>query len=164
MDALDSKAIALLAKSGRMSWAELAQQLGLSAPAAADRVRKLEESAVITGYAALIDPVQLGQTITAFIAVTYGKSKHRKLFLKAIHRIPEIVECHHVATAEDFLLKVITRDTTHLDHLITNQIRAIPGVLRTNTTVVLSTQKQGPFQPGYSVTPSVSGMPDTSQT
>lgn len=148
MDKLDSKVIVMLSKQGRMSWADLAQHLGLSAPAAADRVRKLEESGLITGYSAITNPSALGLSLAAFISVTFGKSKHRKQFLKAVQKIPEIVECHQVTGEEDFLLKVLTRDTVHLEQLIHEQVRTLPGVLRTKTKVVLSTQKDGPFQPG----------------
>ncbi len=147
MDAIDSKVLSCLAQNGRISWADLAHQLGMSAPAAADRVRKLEEAGIVRGYAAIIPPQAMGLQLTAFVGVTFGKSKHRKPFLKAIQRIPEILECHHVAGDEDFLLKVLTRDTGHLDHLVSEQLRAIPGVLRTRTTVVLSTQKEGHYRP-----------------
>ncbi|MCW5962469.1 MAG: Lrp/AsnC family transcriptional regulator [Bryobacterales bacterium] len=151
MDTIDSKALTILTKQGRMSWADLAQHLGLSAPATAERVRKLEEAGLISGYAALVRPTQIGYGLSAFVAIAFGKTKHRKPFLKAIQRIPEVVECHHVAGDEDYLLKLFARDTLHLDHLVSEQLRAIPGVLRTRTTVVLSTQKEGLFQPAYEV-------------
>ncbi len=154
MDAIDSKAIVLLSQNGRMSWADLAHQLGLSAPAVAERVRKLEETGVISGYAAVVRPPQLGYTLSAFVGITFGKTKHRKGFLKAIQRLPEILECHHVAGEEDFLLKLVARDTSHLDHLVSEQLRAIPGVLRTRTTVILSTQKEGLFQSSWDGTQS----------
>lgn len=147
MDTLDSKAISLLSSQGRMSWAELAQELGLSAPAAAERVRKLEEAGVIRGYAAVLDAHALGYSLAAFIEVTFGKTRHRKGFRKAIQALPEILECHHIAGEADYLLKVIAKDPPHLDQLVGERIRAIPGVLRTRTTVVLSTQKETRFQP-----------------
>ncbi|MCU0227392.1 MAG: Lrp/AsnC family transcriptional regulator [Bryobacterales bacterium] len=147
MDAIDSKVLFCLSHDGRISWTDLAQQLGLSAPAAADRVRKLEEAGIIRGYTAIVPPPAMGLQLSAFVAITFGKSKHRKPFLKAIQRIPEVLECHHVAGEEDFLLKVVARDTAHLDHLVGEQLRSLSGVLRTRTTVVLSTQKEGSFRP-----------------
>jgi len=146
MDALDSKALALLSQNGRMSWTELAQQLGLSAPAAAERVKKLEEAGLIRRYAALLDADALGYAITAFVEITFGKTRHRKGFRKAIQALPEVLECHHIAGDADYLLKVVTKDPAHLDSLVGEQLRSIPGVLRTRTTVVLSTQKEGAFQ------------------
>lgn len=147
MDTIDYKAIALLARQGRISWTDLAQRLNLSPPATADRVRKLEETGVIAGYGATLNLERLGYSLSAYVAVTFGKSKHRKPFLKAVHRIPEILECHHVAGEEDFLLKVVARDAAHLEQLLGDELRSLPGVLRTKTTVILSTQKSGAFLP-----------------
>jgi Lrp/AsnC family leucine-responsive transcriptional regulator len=146
MDDIDSKILSLLSQNARISWAELAQHLGLSAPAAAERVRKLEERGAIRGYTALVSPSVVGFGLQAFIAVTLGKSKHRKAFLRTVERMPEILECHHVAGEEDFLLKVCVRDTAHLDTLLAEGLREISGVLRTKTTVVLSTAKEAPFR------------------
>ncbi len=148
MDDIDSKVVSLLCQNGRTSWADLAQHLNLSAPAAAERVRKLEERGIIRGYTALLDPHQFGFGLQAFVAVTLGKSKHRKPFLKAIQKMPEVLECHHVAGEEDFLLKVLVKDTAHLDQLIADEIREINGVQRTKTTVVLSTAKETTFGRG----------------
>ncbi len=147
MDTLDLKAMNVLSSQARISWAELAQQLGLSAPAAADRVRKLEEAGVIRGYTALLDAHALGYALVAFVEVTFGKTKHRRGFRKAIQLMPEILECHHIAGDADYLLKVVTRDASHLDQFVGDRIRAVPGVLRTRTTIVLSTQKEMTFQP-----------------
>src|SRR6185295_12561366 len=100
MDSLstfDYKVIRLLSERGRMTWAELAAQLGVTPPAAAERVRKLEERGIIKGYAALIDADAVGCRLTAFIAVTLDQPKDRKTFFKLIHHLPEILECHHVA-------------------------------------------------------------------
>ena len=145
MDDIDSKVLTQLSENGRTSWAELAQLLGLSAPAAAERARKLEERGFILGYTALLDRTLLGFGMQAFVAVTLSKSKHRKPFLKAIQRMREVLECHHVAGDEDFLLKVVARDTAHLDQLIAEQLREVSGVSRTKTTVVLSTSKETVF-------------------
>ena len=70
MDSLDTKALHLLMRTGRATWAELGQLLGLSAPSAAERVRKLEERGVIRGYAALVDPASVGHPLTAYISVS----------------------------------------------------------------------------------------------
>lgn len=146
MDELDSKAILHLTENGRLSWAELSQQLGLSAPACADRVRKLEESGVIAGYSALLNAASFGASLLAFVWVTFGKGKHRKPFQKAIQRTPEILECHHLAGEADFLLKVLVRDTAHLEKLLGGHIRGLPGVLGTRTSVVMSSSKDSPLR------------------
>jgi Lrp/AsnC family leucine-responsive transcriptional regulator len=126
----------------RMTWAELAAQLGLSPPAAADRVRKLEERGVIQGYAARVNPQSLGYDLTAFVAVTLTHSRDRADFLAQINACAEIQECHHITGEDDYLLKVRCQGTQGLEQLITDHLKAIPGVVKTRTTIVLSTVKE----------------------
>src|SRR5271155_4657531 len=97
MDATDLKAIAALQQHGRASWATLGNTLGMTGPAAAERVHKLEADGVIRGYTALIDPNAVGATLTAFIAVSLDRPAGRAQFLRRIARLPEIQECHHIA-------------------------------------------------------------------
>src|ERR1700737_3452222 len=87
MKSLDVKALKILMSSGRATWAELGQLLGLSAPSAADRVRKLEQRGVIRGYAALIDPASVGYPLTAYISVSLASHRTRAAFLRAIDRM-----------------------------------------------------------------------------
>jgi Lrp/AsnC family transcriptional regulator, leucine-responsive regulatory protein len=142
LDTLDKKALNLLMRQGRATWAELGQTLGLSAPSAADRVRKLEEAKVITSYAALLDPTALGYPLTAFIFVTLANSRNRATFLRAIARMDQVAECHHVAGDDDYLLKVRCRTTADLDDLLAKQLKDKLGIARTRTTVVLATAKE----------------------
>ncbi|NER85068.1 MAG: Lrp/AsnC family transcriptional regulator, partial [Leptolyngbya sp. SIO1D8] len=121
---------------------ELAAHLGLSAPAAADRVRKLEERGVIQRYVTQVDPYRLGYDLTAFISVTLEYSCDRDEFLRHVHAMAEIQECHHVTGDDDYLLKVRCQGTQGLEHLITAGLKQVPGVLRTRTTIVLSTVKE----------------------
>ena len=142
MDALDRKALHLLMRQGRATWAELGQTLGLSAPSAADRVRKLEEAKVITGYAALLDPTSVGYPLTAFIFVTLGNSRNRAVFLRAIAKMEQVSECHHIAGDDDYLLKVRCRTTANLDQLLAKELKDKLGVARSRTTIVLATAKE----------------------
>ncbi len=146
LDGLDSKAVALLMQNGRATWADLAQHLGLSAPAAADRVHRLEERGVIRGYAALVDAEAAGYPLTAFVAVTLDRPGRRAAFLKRIAALREVAECHHVAGDDDYLLKVRCRGTRDLDRLLLESLKTIPGV-RTRTTVVLGTAKESVLVP-----------------
>ncbi|RZM75189.1 Lrp/AsnC family transcriptional regulator [Leptolyngbya iicbica] len=141
-DALDCKILSELANKARMTWAELAGQLGISPPAAADRVRKLEEAGIIRGYVTQIDAPRLGYDLAAFIAVTLEHPRDRDGFLAAVQSTPEILECHHIAGDGDYLLKVRCRGTSGLEHLITAQLKELPGVTQTRTTIVLSTVKE----------------------
>jgi Lrp/AsnC family transcriptional regulator, leucine-responsive regulatory protein len=129
-------------RQGRASWAELAEELKLSAPAAAERTRKLEERGVIRGYAAVVDPPSVGYDLTAFVAVTLERPQHRSKFITSVDKFPEIVECHHVAGDYDYLLKVRCRGTADLDDLLSNRLKGLPGIARTRTTIVLSTLKE----------------------
>jgi Lrp/AsnC family leucine-responsive transcriptional regulator len=142
MDTLDQKALALLARNGRATWAELGQHLGLSAPSAAERVRKLEERRVIRGYAALADPGAIGFGLLAFIFVTLDSQQKRRKFLDAVLKMPGVLECHHVAGDDDYLLKVRCANTLELDELLSQQLKEKLGVARTRTIIALATAKE----------------------
>src|SRR5262245_33543111 len=96
LDTIDRSLLHRLSSTGRASWAGLGTLVGLSAAAVADRVRRLEERGVITGYAALLAPRSLGFDVLAFVALTLEHPRHRAAFLARIAEIPEIQECHHV--------------------------------------------------------------------
>lgn len=147
LDEIDCKALHHLMLSGRMTWADLASLLQLSAPATADRVRRLEERGVIKGYAALVEPEEIGYNLTAFVAVTLERPEHRAPFLELLKRLQEVQECHHVAGEDDYWLKVRCLNTRDLERLISEELKGLPGVLRTRTTIVLSTLKETPVLP-----------------
>lgn len=142
LDALDVKALSLLMRQGRATWADLAQHLGLSAPSAADRVRRLEERGVIRGYAALVEPEAAGYGLAAFVAVTLERPQHRAAFLERVQSTAEIVECHHIAGEDDYLLKVRCRGTRDLERLLSDHLKDLPGIARTRTTIVLASPKE----------------------
>jgi Lrp/AsnC family transcriptional regulator, leucine-responsive regulatory protein len=147
LDSLDIKAIGVLSRRGRVTWAELGKLLGLSAPSAADRVRKLEERGVIRGYAALVDPASVGHPLTAYVSVSLASHRNRAAFLRAIEKMNQVAECHHVAGDDDYLLKVRCRSTQDLDHLLATELKDNLGVARTRTTIVLSTAKESVITP-----------------
>ena len=126
---------------GRSTWAELGALLGLSAPAAAERVRKLEENGVIKGYAALIDAEAIDCGMTALISLSVEDAKQLQPLLQRIALLPQIQECHHVAGDIDYLLKVRCSGTRELERIVSEELKAFPGV-KTRTMVVLSTLKE----------------------
>lgn len=142
MDALDYKIMSLLEKNGRMSWSDLSACLKMSAPSAAERVKRLEEKELIKGYRAVINDDALGIKLTAFVAVSLTHPKHRESFLKAIHALKEVLECHHIAGDDDYLLKVRCKDTDHLDNLLSVNIKSLAGIAKTRTTIVLKAIKE----------------------
>ena len=141
MDAIDIAILRRLMERARTTWAELGSLLGLSAPTAADRVRKLEDAGVIRGYAALVDPDAAGCGLGAFVSVSLERADDRAAFLDLVRAQPEILECHHIAGAEDYILKLRCADTRELERLISDRLKTVPGV-RTRTGVILSTVKE----------------------
>jgi Lrp/AsnC family leucine-responsive transcriptional regulator len=128
-----------------MAQIELAAAVGLSQPSVAERMRKLEQEGLITGYSAQVDAHQLGKDITAFIGVSIEHPRYFDSFTKKILGLPDVLECHRVAGEYSYLLKVRTENTVSLDRFISELLRTIPGVTRSNTTIVLSSTKETTF-------------------
>ena len=149
LDTLDYKILELLCSNGRMTWAELASALGMSAPSTAERVKRLEEKGMILGYSLRLNYQSLGYTVTAFVAVTLTHPKYITGFTAAVDDLDEIEECHHVAGDDDYLLKVRCRTTKHLDDFLNTKLKLIKGVSRTRTTIVLSSTKELPLKNIY---------------
>lgn len=142
MDEIDLSIISELMPHGRVTWAELAQRVGLSAPGLMDRIRRLEEKQVIKGYRTQIDPEALGLSITAFVSLSLEKPTHRPAFLKRLKQLTEIQECHHVAGDDEYLIKLRCLNTRHLDQVISQGLKSLPGVTRTRTSIVIVTEKE----------------------
>jgi Lrp/AsnC family leucine-responsive transcriptional regulator len=106
-----------------------------------ERVKKLEATGVIKGYAAILDSKSLGKDITAFIGVSIGHQREINRFAAQVAHYPDVLECHHVTGDESFLLKVKSANTASLEKLLAD-IRSVEGVTRTVTKVVLSTAKE----------------------
>lgn len=141
MDAIDVRLVTLLQESGRISQNDLAHAVGLSAPAVAERVRKLEDRGVIRQYTAIVDPHSIGLDVAAFISVVINGSRYYPVFAQRVGERPEILECHSVTGQGSHLLKVRTDSTVSLERLLA-EIQSWPGVQSTTTSVVLSTSKE----------------------
>ncbi|MGY1712950.1 Lrp/AsnC family transcriptional regulator [Geodermatophilus sp. SYSU D01106] len=142
IDAVDRQLVDLLRANGRASYAELARQVGLSAPAVHERVGKLETAGVITGYRAVVDPAALGLDVTALVGVIESDSVDDTGVEAALRAMPEVEDCWRVAGSEGYVLKVRVTDIPALEAAI-NALNRIEGVARTRTTVVLSTKWEG---------------------
>ncbi|MQA89518.1 MAG: AsnC family transcriptional regulator [Gemmatimonas sp.] len=141
MDAIDVRLVSLLQSSGRISQNELAHAVGLSAPAVAERIRKLEDREVIEQYTAVVNPRSIGLDVTAFISVVISGSKYYPGFSQRVTDRAEILECHSVTGQGSHLLKIRTDTTEALERLLSD-IQSWPGVQSTTTSVVLSTSKE----------------------
>ena len=142
LDTLDNKILTTLVNNARITWSELASLLKLSGPSTADRVRRLEEKKIIKGYITLIDHKAIGYTLLAYVFVTLGHPNSRAVFLKTAQELSEVLECHHITGDDDYLLKVRCKDTDHLDQFLNDHLKQIAGVIKTRTTIVLSSAKE----------------------
>jgi Lrp/AsnC family leucine-responsive transcriptional regulator len=143
LDEIDRKILRLLQENGRMTNAALADAVGLTATPMLQRIKKLEQRGVITGYRAVVNPRAVGRGTTAFVHVKQAEHRlatHRR-FLQSIATFPEVIECHHIAGDEDFLLKVVVRDIEEYERFLLHRLSKIPGIDRVKTTFVLSTAK-----------------------
>lgn len=141
LDDIDVKLLEILQTSGRTRRNDLAQAVDLSIPSVSDRLKKLEENGIITGYTAFIDPKKVGKDITAFITVTVDSSKHYNSFLDHAKAADEVLEIHSVTGTGTHLIKIRTENTSSLEKLL-SRIQAWSGVVNTTTSVVLSTMKE----------------------
>ncbi len=141
LDKVDCELLEYLQKSGRTKRNELAEKVGLSLPAVSERLKKLEELGIIEGYYAKLNYKRLGKDITALILVTIDSSRHFPSFIEHILKADEILECHAITGEGTHLLKVRTSNTDGLERLLA-KIQAWPGVLKTTTSLVLSTPKE----------------------
>lgn len=133
MDTTDIKILEILQTDGRISMKELGQLVALSPPAVSERVKRLEESGIIQGYAAVVDPKLLGKRVFAIINVQMMVNQH-KAFLQLVNNDPAIVECHHLTGEDCMTIKVLLSDTIELEKLLDR----IQQLGNTRTTIVLS--------------------------
>jgi len=147
VDGTDADIIELLQLDARRGQQDIASRVHLSQPAVAERIKKIEERGLIRGYVARVDPTKLGQDVTAFVGVGISHPKYFDGFAKRVAALPEILEAHRVAGRESYLLKIRTTNTRTLDDILIRVLRTIPGVTRTETTVVLASIKEETFVP-----------------
>lgn len=138
LDRIDLQILETLQADCKISLTRVGEQVGLSAPSVIERIKKLENAGVITGYHAALDSRELGLDVTAFIGVEHAQLADISEFEDLVSALGGVLECHHVTGQHTFLLKAKTRNTSSLESLI-SEIRRIPGVTRTETMVVLST-------------------------
>ncbi len=148
LDSIDRKIIAELVANARIPIAELARKVGLSKTPVAARVKQLEDQGLITGYRAMLSPIQLGLTHVTFVEVRLTDTRQAALakFNQAVRQIPEVEECYMIAGGFDYLLKVRSRDITDYRRLLGESLSALPNVSATSTYVAMEAvvDKAGP--------------------
>ena len=143
LDKIDEKLIVELTTEARLPIAELARRVGLSKTPVQVRLKRLEENGVIRGYRAMLDPVQLGLDHVAFVEVRLSDTREKALsaFNDAVGEVPEVEECHMIAGAFDYLLKVRTRDIARYRQVLGERISSLPYVSHTSTHVAMQAVK-----------------------
>ena len=141
MDTTDLALLKRLQTQGRTKRNELAEEVGLSIPAASERMRKLEERGILQGVYAKLEPKLIGLDVAVFITVTVESSNKYPDFLRAAQAHPEVLEVHAITGEGSHLVKARTWNTSTLERLL-SQIQQWPGVKQTRTNVVLSTYKE----------------------
>ena len=139
MDRIDRNILAELQKDGRLSITELAERVGLSLSPCHRRVRALEESGVLLGYRAKLDPIALGLTFSAMVFVTLreGDRTAVEAFENALVALPQVVDAQRLFGEPDYLLHVITQDLPAFQRLYDESLSALPNVQRLTSTLVM---------------------------
>jgi Lrp/AsnC family leucine-responsive transcriptional regulator len=143
LDTVDRRLLKALQEDGRISNAELARRCNLSPAACFERVRRLREKKVITGYAALIDPAKVGRGLMIFVEVLLDRTTGDmfEAFAEAVRRQPEVLECHMVAGGFDYLIKARVGDMDAYRAFLGDVLVKMPGVRETRTYAVLEEVK-----------------------
>lgn len=142
IDSVDRTIIAALRSNARIPYADLARLVGLSGPSVADRVKRLEQRGVITGYHATLAPKALGLGVVAIVGIEQSDDGDQDAIAEHLVELDEVEDCWFVAGDESFILKVRVADIDSLEKSL-GRLRKIPGISRTHTTVVLSTRFEG---------------------
>jgi Lrp/AsnC family leucine-responsive transcriptional regulator len=144
LDRFDQSILSELARDGRISITDLAKRIGLSKSPTQARLRRLEETGIIIGYRALLDPIRLGLDHVAFVEVRLSDTREAALtaFNQAVARVPEIEQAHMIAGNFDYLLKVRSRDMSQYRKFLGEVVSALPHVANTSTYVAMEAVKE----------------------
>ncbi|KAF1053414.1 MAG: Leucine-responsive regulatory protein [Burkholderia gladioli] len=153
LNAIDRRILAILQENGRLSNEEIAERVNLSPSPCLRRIRRLEESGVITGYVALLDPKRLGLDLLAYVSVRLekrggvaaagdGAATHADRFRAAVQGWPEVVACHAMTGDLDYLLRVQVEDMAHFSRFVQEQLLHHPSVIDVKTSFALGSFKE----------------------
>ena len=140
IDGIDKKILIELTSNSRMPILEISRKIGISGAAIHQRIRKLNNSGLISGQHLKLNPKALGYTTLAFIGVYFDKAERNSQAIKEMKKIPEILECHYTTGNWSVLIKILCKNNEHLMTLLNKQIQSINGVSRTETFISLEQQ------------------------
>lgn len=135
LDAVGWQLLKLLQENARQSFRQIGEAIGLTSPAVAERVRRLEDAGIVTGYRAVVDYSKVGLPILAFVHLTSNSQQSRR-FRAIVLDMPQVIECHCVTGSESYILKVAAASVHDLEHLLLD----LSGYGEVRTSVVLSSQ------------------------
>jgi Lrp/AsnC family transcriptional regulator, leucine-responsive regulatory protein len=142
LDDTDLQILELLQANARETQVEIAKAVGLAPSAVQERIKKLEARGTLRGYTAQIDPKALDLGLLAFVSVRSDAAGSESRIAQSLGELPEVLEVHHVAGDDCYLIKVRARDAEHLGQLLRTRFARIAGVRSTRTTIVLETVKE----------------------
>ncbi|WP_068245216.1 Lrp/AsnC family transcriptional regulator [Tritonibacter horizontis] len=150
MDSLDVKIISALQRDGRMTMAELSEEVGLSPTPCARRVANLEKAGVIVGYGARVDQSKLGLPVTIFVAVELERQSRDALlkFEAAVRQFDQVMECYLMTGTRDILLRVVAASLSDFDDFLEKRLMCVPGIRNTRSSFTLRTMVQRSALPG----------------
>ena len=140
LDKVDKNILDILQVDARSSASYMAEKVGMSVPAVADRIKKLQDSAVITGFTTMLNHRKVGLDVSAFITVISESSSHYSEVVKKTNSSPEILQCFTTTGNGSHVLLALVKDTYSLEKLL-RKIQSWPGVMRTETQIILSSYK-----------------------
>ena len=146
IDKIDYKILIELQNSGRNSASNIAEKLNVSIPTVTERIRKLEDIGAILGFQAIINPSSLGLEVEAIITIISGSSQYYKEVTVEAEKTSEVVRCFSTTGNGSHTLLVATKNSTTLEELL-RKIQSWPGVVRTETQIILSSYKKGVILP-----------------
>jgi DNA-binding Lrp family transcriptional regulator len=148
-DKIDRKILEILQKSAKITNAQLSKDIGLSPAPTLERVKKLENLGVINSYHAKLDISKIGLGVTTFVLVTLSGHNKENIdkFIEEINTVDEVIECHHITGAGDFILKIISKDIPAYQKLMLEKVSNIKVVDNMQSMVVLSTFKDSKVMP-----------------
>ena len=145
LDEIDRRLLALLQQDDRVPVVELGKAIGVAPSTLNDRIRRLVKQGIITGFHAQVSAEKLGLDLLAFVFVGWSDPRTEKEFLERIAKAPEVLECHHVTGAWNYLMKVRLKTTRDLESFFSGVVKDVPGLTRTETLIVLSSPKDTNF-------------------
>ena len=142
IDSIDLKILNILQNNSRTSNVDIARDLEMVPSAILERIRKLEERGLITGYSASINPHEIGLGLLVFLFIRTDEKVGEIEVAKLLAKIPEVLEVHHVAGEDCYLIKLRVKDTGHLSKVMRERFGQIHSIRSTRTTIVLETIKE----------------------